>query len=415
MIDRITILGGSSVYIPELILSMIARNVNVKEILLFGQEGQKLPIVASFCQRLVDKSGYPTRVNTSCDIREAVKGAKYVVNHVRVGGMRARMRDEMIPPKYDMIGDESLGAGGISNAMRTLPVLFGFAQVIEEENPDTTLINLTNPMGIVVEALSRYTKIKVYGASDSPGIYTKKIADVLQQEPAALSIDYFGLHQLGWIQDVKVDGRSRMSQLLEILEEHQEEEFDYDLIELFRMIPTRSMGMFFHRAEILKKQQDCYRFRAEVLYEAEKQIIKLYDNEHLNEIPDLTRQRNAIWYQETVIPLIEALESEAPREMVLCLPNNATIRDFPEGCSVEVPATLQGKSFQARKVGSLPGFLRGVFLAVKESDRLVIEAVKHKSYDYALQSLTVNPFVPSIGTAKRYLERIIKEDELVLH
>jgi alpha-galactosidase/6-phospho-beta-glucosidase family protein len=46
---------------------------------------------------------------------------------------------------------------------------------------------------------------------------------------------------------------------------------------------------------------------------------------------------------------------------------------------------------------------------------LVIEAVKHRSYDYALQSLTVNPFVPSIGTAKRYLERIIKEDELVLH
>lgn len=415
MIDRITILGGSSVYIPELILSMIVRNINVKEIVLFGQPGQKLPIVAAFCQRLVDKSGYPTRVTTSCDIREAVKGAKYIINHVRVGGMKARMRDEMTPPKFDMIGDESLGAGGIANAMRSLPVLFEFAQAIEEENPNATFINLTNPVGIVVEALNRYTKIKVIGTSDSPGIYAKKIAEILQQDSAEIRIDYLGLHQLGWIQDVKVDGRSRMSQLLEILEEHQEEEFDYDLIDLFRMIPTRSMGMFFHRAEILKKQQDCYRFRAEVLYEAEKQIIKLYDDEHLNEIPDLTRQRNAIWYQETVLPLIEALESEAARELVLCLPNEGNIRDLPDGCSVEAPATVNGKSLRLRKVGSLPGFLKGVFLAAKESDRLVIEAVKHRSYEFALQALTVNPFVPSIGTAKRYLERIIKDEELILH
>lgn len=37
--------------------------------------------------------------------------------------MQARMRDEMLPPKFGMIGDESLGAGGLTNALRTLPVV----------------------------------------------------------------------------------------------------------------------------------------------------------------------------------------------------------------------------------------------------------------------------------------------------
>lgn len=74
MIERITILGGSSVYIPELILSVISRNLNVKEIVLLGQEGRKLQLVANFCQRLINKSGFPATVKASTDVQEAVSG-----------------------------------------------------------------------------------------------------------------------------------------------------------------------------------------------------------------------------------------------------------------------------------------------------------------------------------------------------
>ncbi|HRK33513.1 MAG TPA: hypothetical protein PLJ47_02870 [Candidatus Hydrogenedentes bacterium] len=415
MIERITILGGSSVYTPELVLSFISHNVNVKEIVLFGRPGPKLQIVGKFCQRLVKKSGFPATVSTSTEIKEAVTGARYIINHVRVGGMAARVRDEKAPPRQGMIGDESLGAGGFANAMRTLPVVLDLAHKIEEANPEAVFINLTNPMGVIVEALTKHTKLNVLGVCDLPGTTVKQLASVLRHEPGDLHVDYIGLNHFGWIQDVKIDGRSHMSRLLERLEHHEEDGFDYSIIELFRMIPVRTVSLFFHQDEILKRQQACARFRAEVLHEAEKQILRLYQDDSLHEIPELTRARNAVWYEETIVPLIIGMEKNKELETILCVRNNGAIRDLPDDCSVEIPVEVSKKGTKPRKVGSTPRFIRGTFIALKESDRLTLEAVRHKSYDCALQALTINPLVPSYDAAKKFLDKLVRDEHLELH
>jgi 6-phospho-beta-glucosidase len=414
-IDRIAVIGGSSVYTPVLVLTLIARNLKAKEIVLIGRPGRKLELVGAFCQRLVRRSGFPVTVTPITDLEEGVRGARYVINHIRVGGMRARLRDEKIPLRFGMIGDESLGAGGIANALRTLPVVIGLAETLEKVNPEAVFINLSNPAGMIVEALGKLTRLRVVGACDLPGIYIRKIAEVLEVNLADIQVDYLGLHRMGWIQDVKREGRSVMSQLLDRLEERRDDGFDSDLIDLFRMIPTRALSYYFHQDEVLRQQKACARFRAEALWEAEREILRLYEDKNLAEVPELTRQRNAAWYQETLVPLIEALESDEGRDAIVCMRNGGAIRDLPEDCSVEVPARISRTACEARAVGSCPRFLRGLFLSVKESDRLAVEAVRHKSYEAALQALTINPFVPSLDAARKYLDRIVKEEGFELH
>lgn len=415
MIDRITILGGSSVYVPEFIVSMLAHRILVKELVLLGKPGEKLDIVSKFCQRLINKNGYDTKVISETDPAAAITGANYIINQVRVGGMKARIRDEKAPTQFDMIGSESIGAGGVINLLRTLPVVFDFAQVINEVNPKAVVINLTNPVGAVVEALFRYTKLKVVGVSDLPCIYSRKIAGLLGREPAEIQINYVGIFDLGWIQDVKVDGVSRMNQVLGHIENSEDDDFDHEVIRLFRMIPTRTLGMYFHRYELLREQQSCSRFRSEVLFDAEKRILKMYEKPTLNSVPDLTRQRNAHWYDYTVIPLLQQFESQEPATAILCVENNGAITDLPDGCSVEVPVCITAKGIKARKVGMLPHFLKGMFCALKESDRLAIEAVRHNSYENALQALAVNPFVPSLKRARNFLDRAIRQEQFNLH
>lgn len=414
MIDRITILGGSSVYIPEFIVSMLTHRILVKELVLLGKPGEKLDIVGKFCQRLINKNGYDTKVITETEPAAAVAGANYIINQVRVGGMKARIRDEKFPTQFDMVGNESVGAGGVINLLRTLPVVFEFAQIIQEVNPKAIVINLTNPVGAVVEALFRYTSLKVVGVSDLPSIYCRKIADLLGREPADIQVNYVGIYDLGWIQDVKVDGVSRMNQVLSHIESSEDDAYDHEVIRLFRMIPTRTLGMYFHRHELLREQQSCSRFRSEVLFDAEKRILKMYQKSTLNSVPDLTRQRNARWYDYTVIPLLQQFESQEPATNILCVENNGAITDLPEGCSVEVPVCITAKGIKARKVGMLPHFLKGMFCAMKESDRLAIEAVRHNSYDNALQALAVNPFVPSIKKARTFLDRAIRQEQFTL-
>jgi 6-phospho-beta-glucosidase len=414
VIDRIAILGGSSVYIPELIQSIISRNVNVKEIVLFGREGDKLPVVAEFCKRLIHQNGFPGTVVASTDLEESVTGAKYILNHVRVGGMKARLRDEKLPLKDGMIGDETLGAGGFANAMRTLPVVLDFVRRIEAVNPDCTFINLTNPMGIVMEALVSHSRLRCIGVCDLPGAYIKKVSSILHRDPSNLKVNYIGLNHMGWIQDVRCDGDSCFSSVLDRIEEHERDGFDYELIKLFRVIPTRPVSLFFHRDEILKKQTSCARYRAEDLFEAEQQILELYRDKRLCSIPSRTRERNTVWYEETIVPLIEALEQPKRKDLVLCVRNDGAIRDLPEDCSVEVPVTVSNKGLRPRRVGSTPHFLTGLFQAVKQSDRLTVEAVLHHSYEYALQALTIHPLVPSLASARRFLDRLIKNEKLLL-
>jgi 6-phospho-beta-glucosidase len=206
-----------------------------------------------------------------------------------------------------------------------------------------------------------------------------------------------------------------MSRLLELFEERLDDGFDYELIELFRMIPTRTTGTYFHRERIVKSQQSCARFRSEILHEAEVQILHQYDDKHLCELPELTRQRNAMWYKSTIVPLIEALEGRREKRVILCMRNGDSIRDLPENASVEIPAQVSRKGVRPVKVGSLPRFVKGMYLAAKESDRLTVEAIRHHSYELALQALAINPFVPSVDTARRFLDHVIKEEHLELH
>ncbi len=151
------------------------------------------------------------------------------------------------------------------------------------------------------------------------------------------------------------------------------------------------------------------------LHEAEQQILRLYQDNRLTEVPELTRERNAVWYEETIIPLIEALESKNERTLILCVRNGEAMRDLPEECSVEIPVAVSKKKFKPRAVGNCPRFLKGLLLSVKESERLTIEAARHRSYDYALQALCVNPLVPSLQTARKFLDRVVREESIELH
>jgi 6-phospho-beta-glucosidase len=415
MIQKLTVLGGSSVYIPEFILSLISHNILPKEVVLFGQPGKKLEIVSAFCQRLVAQSGYPSTVRASSDLEDAVQDAEYVLNHIRVGGMKARIRDEKLPPTMGMIGDESLGAGGMANALRTLPIILDLAKQIELVNPTCTFINLTNPMGIVLETLIQETNLNVIGVCDLPGTYTKEIAKILHIPEEELYFSFIGLNHMGWIQDVRAHNSSKMLKVLDHIASNKSDWFDVELIELFRMIPTRTVSLYFHADRILKEQQSQSQFRGEVLHEAEKQILKMYSDLSLHEIPPLTRERNTSWYEETIIPLITALESKKPKSLILGIRNDGAIRDLPDDCSVEIPVTVSKKGLEPRNIGSCPYFLKGLFQIVKESDRCIVEAAKHRSYEKALQALTINPLVPSLETAKKFLDRIIKDEKFELH
>ena len=150
---KIAVIGGGSSYTPEIVEGFIKRynEMPVKEFWLVDieQGRRKLEIVGELAKRMVEQAGLPIDVRLTLDRREAIAGADFVTTQMRVGLLEARKRDEHIPIKHGVIGQETTGPGGMFKALRTVPVILDICKDIEELAPDAWLLNFTNPAGIV--------------------------------------------------------------------------------------------------------------------------------------------------------------------------------------------------------------------------------------------------------------------------
>jgi 6-phospho-beta-glucosidase len=159
---KICVIGGGSTYTPELIEGFIEAasptgswELPIGEITLMDINAQRLEIVGGLAGRMLKAAGSGIELQLSTDRRRALAEADFVLTQIRVGGMQARIRDERIPLRYGVVGQETTGPGGFAKALRTIPVMLGVADDIAQVAPGARLINFTNPSGLITEALSR--------------------------------------------------------------------------------------------------------------------------------------------------------------------------------------------------------------------------------------------------------------------
>jgi len=112
---KLTVIGGGSSYTPELLDGFIQHRdeLSVEEIALYDIDEDRLAIVGGLAKRMIRRAALPTRVILAHDRRAAIEGADFVISQIRVGQMPARILDERIPLKFNVLGQETVGVGGI--------------------------------------------------------------------------------------------------------------------------------------------------------------------------------------------------------------------------------------------------------------------------------------------------------------
>lgn len=225
-IMKIVTIGGGSSYTPELIEGFIKRysELPVSEIWLVDIEAgkEKLEIVGQLAKRMVEKAGIPIQIQLTTDRRLALKDADFVTTQMRVGSIDARILDEKIPLKYDVIGQETNGPGGFFKGLRTIPVILDICRDMERDMedlcPDAWLINFTNPAGMVTEAVLRYSKIrKAVGLCNVPIGMKMHIAKVMNVESARIHIDFADLNHMVFGLRVYLDGKDKTADIIDKL------------------------------------------------------------------------------------------------------------------------------------------------------------------------------------------------------
>ncbi|MCY7435491.1 6-phospho-beta-glucosidase LicH [Bacillus pumilus] len=427
MKDRIKIvtIGGGSSYTPELVEGLIKRyhELPIKELWLVDIEAgqEKLNIVGALAKRMVEKAGLPIEVHLTLDRREALKDADFVTTQFRVGLLEARAKDERIPLKYGVIGQETNGPGGLFKGLRTIPVILDIVKDMEELCPDAWLVNFTNPAGMVTEAVLRYTNLKkVVGLCNVPIGIKMGIAKALDVEVERIEVQFAGLNHMVYGLDVYLDGVSIMDQVLDELgnpnsqwsmKNIEAKNWEPSFVKGLGVIPCPYHRYYYKTKDMLEEEQKAAQekgTRAEVVQQVEHELFELYKDPDLSIKPPQLEKRGGAYYSDAACNLISSIYNDKHDIQPVNTVNRGAIASIPADSAVEVNCIITKDGPKPIATGDLPVAVRGLVQQIKSFERVAAEAAVTGDYETALVAMTINPLVPSDEIAKQILDEMLE-------
>ncbi len=421
---KVATIGGGSSYTPELIEGFIKRydEFPLTELWLVDIEAgkEKLEIVGDLAKRMVKKAGLDIRIELTLDREEALKEADFVTTQFRVGLLEARKKDERIPLKYDVIGQETNGPGGLFKGLRTIPVILDITRDMERLCPDAWLINFTNPAGMVTEAVLRYSNIeKVVGLCNVPIGIEMGVSKLLDVDHSRIRIDFAGLNHMVYGLNVFLDGENITAHVVEKLTDPEQTSFvkniegigyDPSFIRALGVLTCPYHNYYYKHRDMLEKQQKEAKeqgTRAEVVSKLEKELFELYKDDTLDIKPPQLEERGGAYYSDAAVRLITSIYNDKRDIQPVNTRNNGAIASIPDDSAVEISSVITKDGPKPIAIGDLPVAVRGLVQQIKSFERLSAEAAVTGDVDLAVLALSINPLTPSDTVAREIVDEML--------
>ncbi|GGT05344.1 6-phospho-beta-glucosidase [Streptomyces kurssanovii] len=432
---KLTILGGGGFRVPLVYGALLGDQGEgrVTRVTLHDVDGGRLDAVSRVLAE--QAAGHPDapEVVVTLDLDEAVRGADFVFSAIRVGGLEGRAEDERVALREGVLGQETVGAGGIAYGLRTVPVAVGIARRIAALAPDAWVINFTNPAGLVTEAMSHVLGDRVMGICDSPVGLGRRVAKVLGADPASAWIDYVGLNHLGWLRGLRVGGRDRLPQLLaddDALSSFEEGRlFGPEWLRSLGAVPNEYLHYYYFNRETVRAYTEAEQTRGAFLG---RQQGRFYAEMQRPDTPALTAWRRTLaereatymaanrdaagvgerdeddlepgGYEKVALALMRAVARDERTTLILNVRNRGTLSVLDADAVVEVPCLVDAGGAHPVSVDPLPYHAVGLVTAVKAVEREVLAAAESGSRAGAVKAFALHPLVDSVSVARRLLD-----------
>ena len=409
---KAAIIGAGSTYTPELIEGFIVRqnSLNFCSFYLMDINKGKLGIVGGLAKRMLESKGFKGKVILTQDLDEAITGADYVFAQIRVGGLAARIRDEKIPIKYGLVGQETTGAGGFMKAIRTLPVMLDIAKRMEKLCPNAWLVNFSNPSGIVAEALLNHTNVKMIGLCNC---FINMHADIANTIGTSdFDYNYIGLNHLSWITSVTVNGENVLRQLGKSSGQMKNVpvvEYEDELVAAIPAIPSSYLSYYYTREEQFQNCLTSEKSRGEVCEVLEASLIEQYADPNLQDKPKELEKRGGALYSTAAVSVVDAIENDKNEFHVVNVKNSGCLPFLEDSDVVEVKCNVNLKgAIPAPTVIPDSPYIIGIMQAVKAFEKLTVRAVLNGSKPDAIAALMVHPLIGDYKKAKGVIDEMFE-------
>ncbi|MCB5906796.1 6-phospho-beta-glucosidase [Streptomyces pinistramenti] len=443
---RLTILGGGGFRVPLVHRALLDDpEHSVSELTLYDTDPRRLSVIAEVLARQAEGHRAPVRVRLADGLDDALTGADFVFSAIRVGGTAGRVRDERIPLDEGVLGQETVGAGGVLYGLRTIPVALHIAERVAALAPRAWVINFTNPAGMVTEAMAQVLGDRVVGICDSPVGLVHRAARAAGADPSAfgtpgrVTYDYVGLNHLGWLRSLAVDGRELLPGLLgdaAALGSFEEGRlFGADWLRVLGALPNEYLHYYYFRRETLASVRGASETRGEFLDQQQGGFFEraaaggpgdayaLWERTRLEReetyLAD-SRKASGGWqrdscdlegggYDRVALALMRALVDGGSTRLILNVRNRTTVPQLAPDAIVETVCEVGANGPRPLPCAPLRADQLGLMLQLKAVERAAVEAAMFKDRGAALRALALHPLVDSPAVAARILERAAKE------
>lgn len=338
--------------------------------------------------------------------KAALKDADFVVNAIQVGGYDpCTITDFEIPKKYGLkqtIAD-TLGIGGIMRALRTIPVLEGFARDMEEVCPNTLFLNYSNPMAMLTGYMQRYTKIRTVGLCHSVQVCSKTLLESLGMEDKLEGRQELiaGINHMGWLLELRDrDGNDLYPEIRRrVAEKALSGEKHNDMV---RFEYIRHLGYYCTESSEHNAEYNPWFIKSKYPEMIDEFNIPLdeYPRRCISQIEGWEKERKDILKdgkvthersREYASYIMEAVVTDTPYKIGGNVLNNGYIENLPADACVEVPCYIDGTGVHPVKVGKLPTHLAALNATNIGPQLMTIEAAVTKDRRKIYQAAMLDP------------------------
>lgn len=440
---KLTMIGGGGVRTPLAIPPILRRadRLGLEELCLMDINETKLQIFGILARDIAKRTGSNLKITLTTDAGEALSGSDFVITTIRVGDDYGRVLDERIALRLGVLGQETTGAGGFAMAMRSIPAILRYAELLRNSNPEAWLLNFTNPAGLVTQALRDQGFERTIGICDSANGALNAVSSLLEIDHEDLDAEVFGLNHLSWGRSIKRTGKELLTPLLND-EDFRAKTllslFDSDLVTEIGMWLNEYLYYWYYSKEALDTIQNEELTRGESILRWNNDLIN-----RLGEIDietDITKARNIYadymnkristymshndgkqeefdyplimdedeGYMGVALDTILSLHSDPPLHTALNVPNEGAINCMSPTDVVEVSCIVDGEGVHPQIIGEIPKHQEILMRTVKLYERLAVEAIIKRSRSRAALALMNHPLIYSYSLAVKLVDEYLK-------
>ena len=429
--------GGSAQWAPKITTDLVlTRELSGSHLVLYDIDPKALERTHPLARRIAQEAGTGWHISATTDRVAALDGADYVILCIRVGGVEGMWADLEIPLRYGIhqtVGD-TVGPGGLSRALRHIPVAVALAREMERRCPGAWLINLTNPMTTICRAVTKATSVPTIGLCHEVVNVLHDLADHFEVDVEDVQVRAAGINHFVWILEMRVGERDGFALLRDYLAEHNPFERlppkvggdqggakdwhssfedhwaikfllfqrygafpaagDRHIIEFFPWFLTEATGW----GRRYGVSPTTYEFRLQELEYRRQRARQM-----LAQKKPLVLKRS----REQAVRVITALATGKPARFIINVPNTGQVASLPLGAVVESFAYVGANGVEPICVGPLPPAIQELVLGHVLRQEMIAETALRSDRDLALQALSADPLVSDWERAPQMLDEML--------